>query len=69
LDQIYGACYIVTFGLFAPFVWTSNRLDTTREEDRPGIIARLNRVDVRFQWICAVFLVSAVVLNVVFPTR
>ena len=69
LDQIYGACYIVTFALFALFVWTSNQLDNAPEGERSAVIARLNRVDALFQWGCIVFLAVAVAWNACFPLK
>lgn len=69
LDQIYGACYIVTFGLFALFVWTSNQLDVASDGQRSTVLARLNKVDAIFQWGCIIFLITAVVVNALFPIK
>ncbi|MEY4668396.1 MAG: hypothetical protein RL518_1095 [Pseudomonadota bacterium] len=69
LDQIYVTCYMVTFALFCLFVWASNKLDTCSEEDKPEVIAQLNRVDSWFQLICVLFLATATTLNWFFPLR
>lgn len=69
LDQVYGACYIVTFGLFSLFVWASNKLHDTPESDRAEVIKRLNVIDHRAQWICIVFLVGSVVINYYRPLQ
>ena len=69
LDQIYAACYMVTFGLFCLFVWASNKLDTTTEKERPEVIARLNNVDSWFQVLCVLFLFATTTLNWFFPLK
>jgi len=69
LDQIYVTCYMVTFALFCLFVWASNKLGTCTEDQRPEIIARLNKVDSWFQVICLIFLTTATTLNWFFPLK
>jgi quinol-cytochrome oxidoreductase complex cytochrome b subunit len=67
LDQIYAACYIVTFALFVLFVWASNKLNEAPEADREKMIVYLNRVDTRYQWIFIFFLAITTTLNYLFP--
>lgn len=67
LDQIYAACYIVTFALFVLFVWASNKLNEAPESEKEGMIAYLNRIDARYQWIFISFLVVTTTLNYLFP--
>jgi Ca2+/Na+ antiporter len=69
LDQIYAVCYITTFALFCLFVWASNKLDQSSEEDKPALIARLNAVDFRVQIACIAFLVVTITLNWLFPLQ
>ncbi len=69
LDQIYAECYLVTFALFALFVWASNKLDSAAEGERPAVIARLNKIDHRVQWVLIAFLVISTTLNYLFPLR
>jgi len=63
LDQIYGSCYLVTFGLFSLFVWSSNKLDNTPESERPAVVARLNRIDSIVQWVFIAFLILSSLAN------
>jgi len=67
LDQVYGACYLVTLGLFWLFVWASNKLNDTPESERGAMIARLNKVDIRFQIFFMAFLLVSTVYNFVKP--
>ena len=67
LDQIYAACYMVTFTLFCLFVWTSNKLDTAAEGERAEVITRLNKIDSYVQTGCVVFLIGSILLNWLFP--
>jgi len=67
LDQVYGACYLVTLGLFWLFVWASNKLNDTPESERGAMIARLNKVDARFQIFFMAFLLVSTVYNFVRP--
>ena len=67
LDQIYVECYLATFGLFALFVWASNKLDSAEEGEKPAIIARLNKDDKKVQWGLIAFLVISTTLNYLFP--
>lgn len=67
LDQIYAVCYIVTFTLFCLFVWTSNKLDTATEAEKPEMIARLNNVDSWVQLACVIFLLGTIAINWFFP--
>lgn len=69
LDQIYGACYMVTFGLFSLFVWASNKLHETPESERDAVISRLNIIDIRAQWVCIVFLIGSVTVNYLMPLQ
>lgn len=69
LDQVYAECYLVTFGLFCLFVWTSNRLDHTPEADRPAVVARLNKVDAWVQFAFVLFLVGSTTMNWLFPLK
>lgn len=69
LDQIYAECYLVTFALFALFVWASNKLDSADEAEKPSVIARLNTIDRRVQWGMIAFLVLSTALNYLFPLR
>jgi hypothetical protein len=69
LDQVYGACYLVTFGLFSLFVWTSNKLHETPESEREAMIKRLNVIDYRAQWVCIIFLVVSIVFNYLNPLQ
>ena len=69
LDQVYGACYLVTFGLFWLFVWASNKLNDTPESERGTMIARLNKVDARFQIFFMAFLLLSLVYNYVRPLQ
>jgi hypothetical protein len=69
LDQIYGVCYVVTFGLFVLFVWSSNKLDGASESEKPALIARLNRIDSRVQWFFIFFMIITTVLNWYFPLK
>lgn len=69
LDQIYAACYVVTFTLFCLFVWTSNKLDTAAESERAEVVARLNKVDSFVQGGCVLFLLGSMALNWFFPIR
>ena len=67
LDQVYAECYLVTFGLFCLFVWTSNVLDSATEAERPAVIARLNKTDAWVQFGFVLFLVFGTTLNWLFP--
>ncbi len=67
LDQIYAACYIVTFALFVLFVWASNKLNESPESEKEEMIAYLNRIDARYQWIFILFLGITTTLNYLFP--
>lgn len=67
LDQIYAACYVVTFALFVLFVWASNKLNDAPESEREEMIAYLNRVDARYQWIFISLLGVTTMLNYLFP--
>jgi hypothetical protein len=69
LDQIYGSCYMVTFGLFGLFVWSSNKLDNTPEAERPAVIARLNRIDVIVQLFFIAWLILSSVANWYHPIK
>ncbi len=69
LDQVYAQCYLVTFGLFCLFVHTSNKLDTTAEDERPAQIAKLNKLDTRMQMGFILFLVVGVTLNWFVPLK
>lgn len=69
LDQVYAECYLVTFGLFCLFVWTSNKLDQTPEADRPVVIARLNKVDAWVQVGFVLFLIASTTMNWLLPIK
>jgi len=59
----------VTFGLFWLFVWASNKLNDTPESERGAMIARLNKVDARFQIFFMAFLLLSLVYNYVRPLQ
>ena len=63
LDQIYGVCYIVTFSLFCLFLWGSNKLETTPEADKPGMVDYLNKIDSRCQILFVLVIVLTCIIN------
>jgi len=69
LDQVYGACYLVTFGLFSLFVWASNKLHDTPDSEKEEVIRRLNVIDYRVQWASIVFLVGSTIFNYLRPLQ
>lgn len=69
LDQIYAECYIVTFGVFCLFVWTSNALDHASKANRASVIARLNKTDSYAQIGFILFLVASTLLNCFLPIK
>ena len=58
MDQVYAVCFAVALVIFGLFVWASNTLDQATPENRPEVVAHINRVDVRFQigLTCALFI-------------
>lgn len=69
LDQVYAGCYLVTFGLFCLFVYSSNKLDQTPESDRPAVIARLDKLDARVQVAFVLFLILETLINWLVPLK
>ncbi len=60
LDRIYFCAYLITFALFALFVWATNLLATAErlgasEEDMAALRIRVNKADIWFQAIGIIF--------------
>lgn len=69
IDQVYALCYAVALVIFALFVSSSNHLDNASEADRPAVIEKINRTDLRFQIILTCSLLTLVTLCWLFPVR
>lgn len=63
LDTLYNACYVVNIVLFGLFLWSSNEIHEATEADRSEVVARIERIDRRFQIGLTVFLLLAVAAN------
>jgi hypothetical protein len=69
MDQMYSVCFAVALAVFGLFVWTSNQLDKATPDNRPNVVAQINRVDLRFQIGLACALVLLACLAWFFPGR
>ena len=49
LDTVYNLCYLANLVLFRLFLWGTNEYCAASEEDKPAVVARINRVDLYFQ--------------------
>ncbi len=49
LDTVYNICYLANLILFRLFLWGTNEYCSASEEDKSGVVERINRVDRYFQ--------------------
>lgn len=50
LDELYAYSYLVAVGLFALFLWGSNRMESASEDQREAVRQGINRMDTVCQW-------------------
>lgn len=69
LDMIYNLCYLMNLILFGLFLWGSNVYDSAKEEERPAVIAFIEKIDHRFQVGLICFVLFSLVANWLSITR
>lgn len=63
LDTVYNVCYMTNLILFGLFLWGTNTYSQCSEEERPSVVARIDKLDSYFQKGLLVIIIVAVSIN------
>jgi len=63
LDTVYNVCYMTNLILFGLFLWGTNTYSQCSDEERPAVVARIDKLDSYFQKGLLVIIIVAVSIN------
>lgn len=63
LDTVYNVCYMTNLILFGLFLWGTNTYSQCSDEERPAVVARIDKLDSYFQKGLLVVIIVAVSIN------